>query len=156
VKNFLLIWVWQFPQKLLGTILIRILKAEKRYLNHVAYWYFTRNSKFSQYISGVSLADVILLSDNNSAAETVFHEHGHSWQSMYLGWLYLPLIGVYSAAFCNLWDRKFHKNWCQYDRSYWYYKTRWTEKWADKLGKVNRDAVLCKNKRPENAKYPAV
>jgi hypothetical protein len=151
--NIILLWVWQFPQKLLGIILIRILKAEKVKMFTVCYWRFKRETKFSQFISGVSLADIILLPDN-TAWETVCHEYGHSKQSRYLGWLYLPIAGIYSAVFCNLRDRVFHKNWCQYDRHYWYYKTRWTEAWADKLGGVDRDAVLRRIKRPENARYP--
>jgi hypothetical protein len=177
--RFLLLWVWQFPQKLLGTILIKVLKAE---MDHYGvtfpegkYWHYKRNSKFSKFISGVSLADIILLSDDTCNMEissryskpnniyTVRHEYGHSRQSMYLGWLYLPVVGIYSALFCNLFDRIAHKKWCQYDRHYWYYKTRWTEKWADSLGGVNkygaeygRDYVLSRIPRPDGARYPQV
>jgi hypothetical protein len=156
MKRFLLLWVWQFPQKLLGTVLVKILKAEKKWFRYVAYWHFERNTKFSKFISGVSLADVILLPSDNNNGYTIYHEYGHSRQSLYLGWLYLPIIGIYSAIFCNLWNRVFHKKWCAYDRAYWYYKTRWTEKWADKLGGVDRDDVLAKMYRPSTARYPKV
>ena len=161
VTFFLLYWVWQFPQMALGAFLVKILDASKREIitkdgREIAYWHFERNNLFSKFISGVSLAAFILLSDNNDSDETIEHEHGHSIQSLYLGWLYLPVIGIYSAVFCNLWDRLFHKAWNDYDRHYWYYKTRLSEKWADKLGKVDRDFVLAQIERPENSRYPKV
>ena len=157
IVRFFVYWVWQFPQMALGAILVKILGASKQGIitkdgRIIIYWYFERNNWFSKFISGVSLAVFILLSDNNDN-ETVEHEHGHSMQSLYLGWLYLPVIGIYSAVFCNLWDRLFHKDWNGYDRRYWYYKTRWSEKWADELGGVDRNGVLARMHRPENAKW---
>ena len=159
MKKFLLLRVLQFPQMLLGTILIKILHAEKRIFitkagKQIVWWRFERRTQFERFFSGGSFAAIILLSDDNSSEVTICHEYGHSIQSLYLGWLYLPIIGVYSAVLCNLWDRLFHKGWCRYDRHYWYYKIRWTEKWADDLGGVDRDSVLLRISRPENARYP--
>jgi hypothetical protein len=147
MKRFLFYWVWQFPQTLLGTILVKVLKAEKRTLSwqnrvcvhqHISYYRFERNTGFSKFISGVSLANIILLSDNNCGDKTIRHEYGHSIQSACLGWLYLPVIGIYSAVFCNLWDRWFHKRWSAQHRQEWYY-SRWSEAWADRLGGVIRN-----------------
>jgi hypothetical protein len=158
MKRFILLWIWQFPQKLLGTILINILEAGKEmFCYEVVYWRFERSrTKISKYISGVSLADVILLPSDNNNGCTIYHEYGHSKQSLYLGWLYLLVVGIYSAVFCNLYNRIAHKDWYPYDRHYWYFKTRWTESWADRLGGVDRDAVLRKTARPANARYPQV
>lgn len=81
---------------------------------------------------GVSLGDFILLdSDVYHGEDTFKHEHGHQIQSIILGWLYLPSIGLLSAT-GNLIFRipKVYKN-------HNYYKQPW-EAWADKLGGVNR------------------
>jgi len=152
----LFLWLWQLPQNLLGLLLMAATKAEKRNLDGIAYWHFERTSRFSRFVSGASLGRYILLPERTDLETTVPHEYGHSRQSLRLGWLYLPVVGVYSAVFCNLWDRVFHKNRNAYDRIYWYYKTRWTEKWADKLGSVDRDADLRRIRRPVDARYPAV
>ena len=160
LKRFFLCRVWQFPQMLAGFILVKITKAEKRVLitpegKRIEWWCFKRDTKFTRFISGVSLAAYILLSDDNCNEATIKHEHGHSIQSVYFGWLYLPVIGIGSAVFCNMWQRRFQKDWNYYDRHYWYYMTRWTEKRADKLGGVDRMAVLRRIPRPANARYPA-
>jgi len=159
--NIFINWVCQFPQMLTGAVLVKVLKAEKRVHTakdgrEIIWWFFERNTPFAEFISGVSLAVFILLSENNCGAETIEHEHGHSVQSAYLGWLYLPVVGIYSAVFCNLWQRRFQTGWNRYDRHYWYYVTRWTERRADELGKVDRKKVLAGIPRPENAKYPAM
>jgi len=159
IINIILI-LWQFPQMLIGYIIVKLTNAEKRIFTtkdgrKIEYYHFERNTKFTQFISGVSLAAYILLSDNNSE-ETICHEYGHSIQSMILGWFYLLTVGIYSSVFCNLWQRKFHSNWNRYDRHYWYYIKNWCENWADSLGKVDRENVLRKIPRPANAKYPAM
>ena len=156
---FFKFWVWQFPQMLAGFILVKITKAEKRALltpegKEIEWWYFERDTKFTQFISGVSLAVYILL--NTDDETTIKHEHGHSVQSGRFGWLYLPVIGVGSAIFCNMWQRWFQKDRNHYDRRYWYYMTRWTEYNADKLGGVDREKALAGIPRPANARYPAM
>ncbi|MDR0455942.1 MAG: hypothetical protein LBH20_04560, partial [Treponema sp.] len=91
IKYFLLYWVWQLPQMALGLILSQILIARKRIViingQAVVYYHFHRYTKFSRFISGVSLGIFILLSDNNNDHTTILHEYGHSTQSLYLGWL---------------------------------------------------------------------
>ena len=130
----ILLWVWQFPQNIIGFIIVALLGFTKHYQATVegsfAYW---AKSNISW---GVCLGDYILLPDLPSV-ESKFHEYGHQKQSLMLGPLYLLVIGIYSAVFCNLWDRVFHKKWDSKRRSECYYN-RWTEKWADKLGGVKR------------------
>jgi hypothetical protein len=95
-----------------------------------------RKDEFLKKLSGFSIGKYICLEDI-SGLTTVKHELGHTKQSKKYGWFYLLLVGVYSAVFCNLWDRQFHKKWSSAKRYKWYY-SRWTEAEADKLGGVVR------------------
>jgi hypothetical protein len=130
-------WVWQFPQHVLAVILVKAVKPAKvTYYNGSRVYYYDK----SLYISGVSLGSYILLPSsyyNEAGVVTVKHEYGHSLQSLMLGPLYLLVIGVSSAVFCNWWDRTFHIGW-DYARRYKWYYTRWCEAWADRLGGVDR------------------
>lgn len=117
-------YLWQLPQNILGLIVIYSTYA----------WRITDHWCVVQRF-GVSLGDYIIV--NQYANETTLnHERGHKKQSLYLGWLYLIIIGLPSAI-GNLWDRWFHKKWSSADRIKWYYSQPW-EKWADKLGGVTR------------------
>jgi len=177
VGKFLFEWVWQLPQNALGYGMSRLWKErlivlsqrELKFLYgmeeltgfkiYVADYCSHKNDKILGNVSGFSMGKYICL---NTAHDlyTIRHEKGHKiGQSETLGWLYLPTVGVYSSVFCNMWDRWFHVAWCIYDRHYWYYKTRWSEKQADEAGGVDRNAALRKlalTDRPENAKYPLV
>jgi len=185
ILYFFVYWVWQFPQEIIGYKISRAwknrlkevkthdieqIKRLEEFLGKKIYivtYVSKQKDKYLKWVSGFSIGRYICLTDIHDLV-TIRHENGHCKQSEYLGWLYLLVIGVYSAVFCNLWDRWFHtekKNkqgkvirvaWCSYDRQYWYYKTRWTEYWADKLGLVDRDKVLVAIPRPENARYPAM
>ena len=169
----------ELPQNALGCQMARLWKKELVVLNdrelehlyrlenlvsaiagrkvkiYVSTYYSHKEHKTLGKISGFSMGMYICL---NSAHDlgTLRHELGHCDQSKKLGWLYLPVVGIYSAVFCNLWDRWFHKAWNRYDRLYWYYMTRWTEKWADRLGKVDREKMLANVPRPSSARYPAM
>ncbi|MCL2556931.1 MAG: hypothetical protein FWE09_00470 [Treponema sp.] len=151
-----LLWLWQAPQHLLGLALIAITKAKPRALDGTVYWHFERKGWFTKFISGGSFGAYILMPQRSDLKTEVPHEGGHSRQSARWGPLYLPVIGVYSAVFCNLWDRWFHKSWETYDRIYWYYMTRWTERQADRLGGVDRAKALRRIPRTEKARFPAV
>jgi len=167
-----LLLFWQLPQEILGYIMSRIWKKRLKLINNTAFlnmrnleeplgrkiYIVTHTSKLNDPllhgVSGFSIGRYICLTDT-ADTETLNHENGHCIQSERLGWLYLPVIGIFSAIFCNLWDRWFHKDWKQYDRSYWYYKLRWTERSADKYGKVDRDSWLAKRYPPEGGtRYP--
>ena len=173
IGRFLLNWVWQFPQMLLGYIMSRLWKTrlinlsdrEKEFLYgleeltgykiYIADYYSHKADKALSFISGFSMGRYICL---NSAHDlmTLRHEKGHTVQSAYLGWFYLPIVGIYSAVFCNMWQRWYHQDWNEYDLIYWYYMTRWSESWADNEGGVDRIAALRKIYRPENARFPEV
>lgn len=120
MKNFLL-YIWQLPQNLLGLLVIFFSLANHVYMNGVVTPFY-----FTKYSFGVSLGCYIIVNENCSQ-NTLLHKLGHCYQSLYLGWLYLPVIGLPSAI-GNLLHR-----FIKFD----YYKQPW-EKWADELGGVER------------------
>ncbi|MBR2724887.1 MAG: hypothetical protein IKB72_05570 [Ruminococcus sp.] len=123
MKNILL-YLWQLPQNLLGLIVILFTRA----------WTY-RDIWWTDCNFGVSLGKYIILNKRYDF-RTVKHEEGHQKQSLYLGWLYLIIIGIPSAS-GNIWDRVAHKHWSYQKREQWYYSLPW-EAWADRLGGVER------------------
>ena len=115
-----LLYLWQLPQNLLGLAVIKILKSEHN--EYYDFWYtYNHNYNF-----GVSLGKYIIFGDRFSG-RALAHERGHQKQSLYLGWLYLPVIGLPSAV-GNLLNRVI-----DFD----YYKQPW-EAWADRIGGIER------------------
>jgi len=157
IPGFFLL-LWQFPQVLAGAFMVLVLGAKKRKTlcgNYTWYW-FSEDTKFKKFISGVSLAMFTLLKREDLI--TIKHEYGHYKQSQILGPLYLFVIGIPSAR-GNLKHRKLIQEGkidCRYDNIYHYYITQWWEKWADELGGVDRIAQLRGILRPPNAVYPKV
>lgn len=134
----ILLWLWQFPQDLIGFLLTRKYQFKGSRLI-CGKWIDVYYKSF--FCSGVSLGDYIILDywycGKGCATQMVAHEHGHSKQSLILGWFYLPLVGLPSII-GNVWNRLFHKKWTSNQREKWYY-SRYPENWADKLGGVLRD-----------------
>lgn len=115
MKKFLL-YVWQLPQNLLGLILRKVYNGkDSMYEDAVV----RRSLKMR---GGISLGKYIVINQFCSK-KTVMHEYGHCRQSKYLGWIYLPVIGLQSILHAALCKCKKH--------SYYDYPV---EKWADKLG----------------------
>lgn len=123
MKNILL-YFWQLPQNLLGLLLRLIYKGNDSVYEGVT---VRRSTKIG---GGISLGKYIIL-NQWAKKDTIKHEYGHCMQSMYLGWLYLLVIGLPSIVWAGLYELiiKSTKN--------GYYKF-FTEKWADKLGGVVR------------------
>ena len=118
----ILLWLWCFPQNLVGFIVKHITKAEKKG-NHY---------NFTIECGSVSLGEYIFLCPAHWHDRTVLkHEYGHRVQSRILGWLYLPVIALPSIiwAGCFGWYRK------KYNVSYYSF---YTEAWADKLVGIER------------------
>lgn len=124
----ILLFIWQLPQNLLALILM--LASEKVIFtyNYNLDLYYRQCSIITKG-SAISLGNFIL-SNSKLSDNTIKHEHGHQIQSLYLGPLYLIIVGIPSilrAIYCNI----FHKS------AEWYF-SGYPEKWADKLGGVKR------------------
>lgn len=138
VKKNILLYAWQLPQNLLGALM---------------FWWYRRNSKIfkgtfrdirvlysDRMRGGLSLGEYVILPFSagwlpecswlKDVDNLHRHEWGHSWQSRLLGWLYLPFVGFQSLAHAFL-----HGPYCG-DQEYHHF---WTERWADRLGGVERD-----------------
>lgn len=115
-----LMYIWQLPQHLLGLLLLLCLDGEQRHTFKEIDFYYAK-----QFVNGISLGKYIIL--GHKSEKSIKHEYGHSRQSQYLGWLYLPVVGLWSGlhcAFCKCIKHSYYDIWC--------------EKWADKLGGVKR------------------
>lgn len=123
--NFALL-VWQLPQVLVGAsvwLYLYFLKKNKPEKGGVGVWYWS-------LFSGVSLSGWFIFINARAYVSTLKHERGHAKQSLMLGWLYLLVIGIPSFAWAAARRYGFF-----IDRSYYSF---YTEKWADKLGGVDR------------------
>ena len=119
--------IWQAPQMLLGAIIKAVCRAE-----YIAeYRGGTKLYKWA-YKSGLSLGKYIFL-PRGCDLDYLKHEYGHSRQSKILGWLYLPVIGLPSLIWAGCFEGWRKRKGVSYYAFY-------TERWADKLGGVYRDA----------------
>lgn len=121
-----LLWIWQCPQNVVGLVLRHI------YRNRTGAIVNDRGIRYyivPDFPGGISLGSTIITRyyflQNSDSWD---HEYGHTRQSLYLGPLYLFVIGIPSL----LWAWWWHPG-----RNISYYSF-YTEKWADKLGKVKR------------------
>ena len=88
-------WTWGFPQTLLGFIIYLLNRDKPHEIYHgcvVTHW----GNGGSQ---GVGM---FLFLGNTSDPRVRVHEFGHSVQSMILGPLFLPVMGIPSFLWCNL------------------------------------------------------
>lgn len=119
-----LMYIWQLPQNICGLAFSLFHKDAliKAYEDSIVY----RSEKMH---GGLSLGKYIFV-NKYTGMKTVKHEYGHCVQSKKWGWLYLPVFGIPSLAWCGL-----RRLGCFKDKSYyWFY----TERNADKLGGVER------------------
>lgn len=138
MKNILFdifLWIWCFPQMLLGWIIKIIFKGKKSF-----YQIDGKACKVYHYDckkGSISLGKYIMLCDSHCGDfETVRHEYGHYKQSLILGWLYLIVIGLPSLLWAWFLHEKFNNFRCKKHKPYVGYYDFYTEKWANKLGGV--------------------
>ena len=116
-------WIWQTPQNIVG-LLFRLVYPWKPILFNGVDVVVDKRFK-----GGISLGRTIIVKapylDN---PDTWKHEYGHTRQSLYLGSLYLLIVGLPSLLWAWYWNPS---RGCSYYSFY-------TEKWADKLGGVER------------------
>lgn len=114
-------WVNDIIEYRLGTVLIRqIALGGGRSLGKYVFTYDYKDSKRSEELK------------TKAQKRMDRHEYGHALQSLLLGPLYLFIIGGPSI----LWHKHFDKVKNKVDIDY--YKDFYTERWADKWGKVER------------------
>ncbi|KPK16842.1 MAG: hypothetical protein AMJ62_03560 [Myxococcales bacterium SG8_38] len=127
---------WEAPQTALGAAMLAAEAARKRIVKiEVEDGRLVVESKGT----GISLGHVVFWSRESSRWHDLdmrnrAHELGHTKQSRVLGWLYLPVVGLPSisrAAYALLYRELTGKQWTRYYDGY-------PEKWADRLGGVNR------------------
>jgi hypothetical protein len=120
--------IWQLPQYLLSLILHKVWKTNIYSMVNGRVGF--RKVYWIRPLYGISCGVCIFLTtytDTNS----VKHEYGHCVQSLYLGPLYLLVVGIPSFTMNILSRMGILKNEN-------YYK-RWPESWADNLGGVVRN-----------------
>ena len=119
----ILLWIWQAPQNIVGLVFRLIYGRPNAIFRGVP---VVVSSRFP---GGISLGRTIVVRrsylDNPATWE---HEYGHTRQSLYLGPLYLLVVGIPSLLWAWYWTPS---------RGVSYYAF-YTEKWADRLGGVNR------------------
>src|SRR4030042_6106213 len=89
----LLAFFWELPQTILASIIYVIFFREIKsntILDNFCVLFIIKKGKFT----GVSLGRFIFLAEDYANYNTIRHEVGHSWQSLFLGWLYLLIIGI--------------------------------------------------------------
>ncbi len=146
MKFLYIFWQWTFGilQSLLGFIIFLFTSKSERFWFHgalVVVW----NKK-----SSLSLGGFIFITKDpyfyeklkdNYTKEQLFrrllvHEYGHTVQSLFLGFLYLPVMGIPSTV----WGFCFGKKRREQNISYFSF---FTEKWANRLGeKVTKEQSM--------------
>jgi hypothetical protein len=130
------IWllVWQFPQWLLGRILLWANRSEivrRIHIDRFTVLYEMRDGFRKGKREGIALGFHILLDQRRSFLVTACHEYGHCIQSRRWGWFYLPVVGIASILRAIYWEQAVLPA-SEYYRS-------WPESEADRLGGVNPD-----------------
>jgi hypothetical protein len=122
-----LIFPWELPQVILGILFLIVLKKKTIGLQYyeAANVYFVKG-----FPGGISLAFFIFLnSDEQGSTRAVKHEYGHTRQSLFLGWLYLIVVGFPSIIRAAIWNNS------NLDSERYY--RGFPENWADRLGRVS-------------------
>lgn len=120
-----LMCLWQLPQEVAGFVVLVFCFGWRR-ITKVQEFNTAIAFRISGFKGGLSLGRFIFVEKLDY--KLICHEYGHSRQSKILGPLYLVVIGLPSL----IWAWVYSFNWKK--SYYWFY----TERWADKLGKVNR------------------
>lgn len=119
----ILLWIWQAPQNVVGLV-FRLIYG----------WFAILFRGVDVVVSerfpgGISLGRTIIVKRPYlEEPDTWNHEYGHTRQSLYLGPFYLFVVGIPSLLWAWYWKPS---------RGVSYYSF-YTEKWADKLGGVER------------------
>ncbi len=117
-------WTWGFPQTLLGAILWLGCRKNGQDRYHgavVSYWDLRWSASVGMFL--------FIAKQDADCRRLWVHEYGHTLQSLVLGPLYLPVIGLPSMLWMLLpCCRKFRR------RKRISYYSFYTERWADRFG----------------------
>ena len=91
-------WTWGFPQTLIGFILFLIHKDAPHRVYHGCI--VTRWDKAGSL--GVGMFLFLSKNSYDTGGQVQVHEFGHAVQSVILGPLFLPVMGIPSFLWCNL------------------------------------------------------
>ena len=122
----IVLYIWQLPQNLLGLLFLLFMKGETRHRLGSIRFYF-----LDSFPGGITLGEYIIVGTQQEL--TVRHEFGHVLQSRYLGPLYLLVIGLPSLL--HAWVNGYIGCCARSPEGYYHF---YTEKWADRLGGVER------------------
>jgi len=132
IKLFQIKWyryIWEFPQILVGLVLLGFYKWKDPDHFGMKEYKDSFIAKSLAMKGGISLGPYIIIDWYDNSQNTILHEYGHCRQSKMLGPFYLLVIGLSSLTHVII--RDCMKKKCNYYHFF-------TEKWADKLGGVNR------------------
>ena len=131
----ILLFIWQLPQNIIGAIYYLLIKSVYVESNDIV-----KGTKLickSTSNGSVSLGMWIFISKNAwlyRKKSVIMHESGHCIQSIYLGPLYLFVIGIPSILWAGVRRLGLFKN-----KSYYSF---YTEKWANKLASYRLAEIL--------------
>lgn len=138
VLYWILQLTWGLPQTIVGFIVFILNIRKKHYLfNSAVATEWDRDS-------GVSLGLFIFIPKKSNISkhrEMLFHEYGHTIQSLILGPIYLLVIGIPSIVWFNVFKlkasgKKAHKS--EGVKNKTSYTDFYTEKWAENVGNNRR------------------
>lgn len=121
----ILSYLWELPQNLIGLGLSFIYKYDELIP------YGNKQIRYcKKFPGGISLGNYVFVGTKKK--DIIKHEYGHTIQSKLLGPLYLFIIGIPSIVWASIYGTKLAP-----ETKNGYYKF-YTERWADKLGQVER------------------
>lgn len=128
---------WGLPQTLFGAVVFLICRKHKHYTYRgavITEWNMPTSLSVGMFIFITARPGSCRRGGRRYGQREVYrrllvHEYGHTIQSLMLGPLYLPLVALPSALWCNLPPCKKYRR-----RSGVSYYTFFTESWADRLG----------------------
>ena len=133
VLTAVLLQVWQLPQNLAGLIFGWFLKGKRRLTGLPDLPETIHVVTAQNMYGGISLGNFVYCRPP-VYEKMIRHEYGHCLQSRILGPFYLIVIGIPSLLWALRWHPGRRRN----------YYAFYTERWADRLGGVDRKFV---NKR---------
>lgn len=121
----ILIALWTLPQQIIGFIMFLLFCK-----GYKGKYYDAFIVEMPNKWGSISLGNFLFV-QNASNLTTIKHEYGHTLQGYRLGWLWLFIIGIPSIVWAGCFTGYRRKHNVSYYSFY-------TEKWADKLGGVDR------------------